>query len=115
MWTKEHQDLITLERVMTDISNKHLSPNMFSRCLDCQTWGGCFPYDRQCGNCNSLNIVRYYSEGAIQKFIEGRAGSEPICQPYIDTGNPFKIRDGKIVAKENNADLCGKPRTGLSS
>ena len=67
---RDLQDLHGLERAMGDIINKYLMPNLWTRCLDCQTWGAAFPHDRQCGNCNSLNVCRYYPEGAILKLQE---------------------------------------------
>lgn len=105
IFTQEQQDLITLERILTEISNNNLCPNMFSRCLDCQTWGNTFPYDRQCGNCNSLNLTRYYNESTISKYMLGRTGSESICLPFIDSGESIEIRDGKIMANKNVASL----------
>lgn len=115
MWTKKQQDLITLERILTEIANDELLPNMFSRCLDCQTWGNCFPYDRQCGNCNSLNVTRYYSEGVIQIFGQRGIGSQPICKSSIDTGGSPEIRDDKIMAQQSDARFFVDVKRGFIS
>lgn len=112
IWNEGHQELLDLERILTDIATSMLYPQMYSRCLDCQTWGNCFPYDRRCGNCHSLNISRYYSEGAINELLIRARGArgEPICDsPIIAGGKPTKDFIQPLPKQTNTSFREGRP------
>lgn len=93
------QDFTDLERVLTDIANELLAPNMYTRCLDCQTWGCCFPYDRRCGNCNSLNTARYYAESVICAYTRRERG-ESICDASLNPRRDTIGRNDKTLSGE---------------
>lgn len=108
LWYEAHQEMIDLERRLTEISKEMNFPPMFSWCEECNTRGNCFPYDRRCGNCNSLKVTRYYNEGAILELLRSsrRSGSESIRSTPINPGGATEEDNAGAMAETINPSSC---------
>jgi hypothetical protein len=50
------------------ITNKNIH-SVYTHCLSCYMWGVNIPFEKECGNCGSLETLTYYDSETINNYL----------------------------------------------
>ena len=88
----DHKEFMKSEEARMESEGPHTHEHsVYTRCLECQSWGINLPGETRCGNCSAEGCVLYVPDCCVRAaHAEGRKSAEKEFQELLELANSIE-------------------------